>query len=344
MATYDPNWRQQALTEGRDVNSPEFAEMRSAESIAKGNWQQAALDKGVDVNNPTALTAAGINPSSSSSGSSLSSLTNTSNTPDLASIYKNLYATSGVEGLQTELTSKQTAYNEALSKINDNPFLSEANRVGRAQKLTTDYNNSIATLQNQITSKKSDVDTQMGLATKQIDINNAATTQALNTYNTLLSSGALDNASASDLASISASTGLSTSMIQSAVNAQKQKNVKTQTISYDDGKNQGYAIINSDTGEIISKQTVATSKPSAAEEKAAAGEGGPSKTEIKSAAQGALKAVDTNKDKAVSLDEFASAVNRLMNATGVDYDTAYDAAYQAMTALGFTTWKWSSAK
>lgn len=53
-------------------------------------------------------------------------------------------------------------------------------------------------------------------------------------------------------------------MIQSAIASRRDKNIETSTISYDDGTNQGFAIINSKTGEIISKKVVAASKPSTA--------------------------------------------------------------------------------
>jgi hypothetical protein len=104
---------------------------------------------------------------------------------------------------------------------------------------------------------------QLNLATKQFDINSQQAKNALDQFNTLLSSGALNNASATDIANITRQTGLSSTMIQSAVDAQKAKNVQTSTISFDDGTNQGFAVINSNTGAIISKQTIAGSKPTA---------------------------------------------------------------------------------
>ena len=52
-------------------------------------------------------------------------------------------------------------------------------------------------------------------------------------------------------------------MIRAAIDANKKKNVQTSTISFDDGVNQGFAVINNQTGEIISKQTIAASKPKA---------------------------------------------------------------------------------
>jgi len=78
--------------------------------------------------------------------------------------------------------------------------------------------------------------------------------------------GALDNASGVDVAKITGATGLSSSQISSAIQATKdakKKDVPTQIIQTDDGTNTGYAVINTQTGEIIKKETVGGSKPAA---------------------------------------------------------------------------------
>lgn len=188
-------------------------------------------------------------------------------TIDLPTIYKNLQETSGIAGLEKELSDKTVKYNDALSKINDNPFLAESNRMGRGAKLSGDFERSTANLRNDIATKKADIETQLSLQTKQFDINSQQAQQALQQFNTLLSAGALDGASGEDIANITRATGLSSSMIQSAINVSKEskkKDIPTQTISFDDGTNTGFAVINSQTGEIISKQTVAASKPTKA--------------------------------------------------------------------------------
>ena len=71
-------------------------------------------------------------------------MTPTAPTIGLPGLYKNITDSSGIGGLQNTLSTQEKSYNDALSKINDNPFLSEANRVGRAQKLTIDYTNATA--------------------------------------------------------------------------------------------------------------------------------------------------------------------------------------------------------
>lgn len=189
---------------------------------------------------------------------------------DLPGLYTTLSKNAGIDTLEQGLHDKAVAYADAQKKINDNPFLSEATRVGRIQKLSTDYNNNIKNDQDLLTMKKQDIQTQLDLQAKQFDINSQSARDALDRFNTLLQTGALDNANGSDIANLTAATGLSSTAILSAVNAQKQKNLQTSVVSYDDGTNQGFAVVNTRTGEIISKQVVAASKPAAASSTATA--------------------------------------------------------------------------
>lgn len=198
----------------------------------------------------------------------------TAPTIDLQGLYSNLTDKAGIGDLQKKLDAETQSFNDASSKINDNPFLAESSRVGRLQKLQTDYNNNTKTLQDQITQKSADVQNQLALASKQFDMNSQAAQQAMTQFNDLLSSGALSNASASDIASITAATGLSSSMIQGAIDTANKKNQPTQVVSFDDGTNQGFAVIDPTTGQIINKQVIAGSKPSAEQLKLAAGGGG----------------------------------------------------------------------
>lgn len=286
-------------------------------------------------------------------------------TIDLPSIYKNLYESSGISGLEKELSDKTTAYNEAISKINDNPFLSEANRVGRIQKLSTDFNNSIANLKNDVATKKADIETQLNIQTKQFDINSEQAQLALQQFNSLLESGAFSNASGEDIANITRATGLSSTMIQSAINATNQKNIKTDVINYDDGTNQGFAVINTQTGEIISKNVIAGSKPKST------GTGGLSASQdrvVTGKARTILQNIDTNYrtingkltkakttndnensldygkkialsgDKLISAQEYMKAVEDVMSATGIDQESAGQYVTSAMTELGYSNW------
>jgi hypothetical protein len=136
--------------------------------------------------------------------------------------------------------------------------------------------------------KKADVQTQLDLASKQYDINSQASRDALSRFDSLLSSGALAGASGQDIANLTSQTGLSSTMIQAAINAAKAKGIQTQTINWDDGTNMGFAIIDQNTGDIIKKQTIGPSKPTAAESKAAAGGGAKTQTaaQLKQSEQG----------------------------------------------------------
>lgn len=180
---------------------------------------------------------------------------------DLPNLYKSLQAGSGISEAESQLSALTKANNDAMSKINDNPWLSEATRVGRISKLATDYENKAAAIKGDIAVKKADIETQLNLQTKQFDIESQQAQTAMSQYNTLLNSGALDNATGEDVASITRSTGLSSAMIYGAINSKKLNDIKTSTVSFDDGTNQGFAVINSQTGEIISRQIVAASKP-----------------------------------------------------------------------------------
>ena len=253
-------------------NQPGAGQMVSPEVNAQSAGQQGVSPAQLEsyLAKQRALTPTTTTPAPSGGGGVATSgggtmpVTPSINLPDL---YKSLTKDSGIEGIQADLSVKEKQYNDAVSKINDNPFLSEASRVGRQQKLTTDYQNSIKSLQNDVTIKKADIETQLNLKSKQFDIESQQAKDALSQFNTLLDMGSLNNAGGDEIAAITRTTGLSSSMIQSAINTSKAKNVKTETIKFDDGTNQGFAIINSDTGDIISKQTVAESKPTSADTK-----------------------------------------------------------------------------
>ena len=200
-------------------------------------------------------------------------------TIDLPKLYQGLYASSGISDIERGLSDKTNAYNEQIGKIKDNPHLSEATMTGRISKLTDKFNADKANIQNDIAMRKADVETQLNLQTKQFDINSQQAQNAFNQFQSLLSAGALDNASGEDIANLTRSTGLSSSMIQSAIGVSQKKNapkVNTQVIQVDDGTNVSAVVIDQDTGEVINKQVIGASTPTAAEQKAASGGGGTS--------------------------------------------------------------------
>jgi len=176
-------------------------------------------------------------------------------TINLPQIYESLYSSSGIKDLETQLADQTKTFTETKGKINDNPFLSEATRVGRIAKLETLFNERTANLRSDIATKKADIETQLNLQTKQFDINSQAAQQALAQFNTLMSLGAFDNATGEDIANVTRATGISSTMIQSAINANKAKDVTTSVIqSTNDAGVVTVSVVNTKTGEVI-KQT-----------------------------------------------------------------------------------------
>ena len=174
---------------------------------------------------------------------------------DLPTIYTNLYKESGISAIEEELSQKTKEYTEAKGRINDNPFLSEATRVGRVAKLEQLFNERTANLRGDIATKKADVEMKLNLQMKQFDLQSQATQLAWQQFNTLLTAGALNNASGEDIANITKSTGISSDMIRAAIEANKKKGVETSVIQ--STNNAGVvtiSVVNSNTGEII-KQT-----------------------------------------------------------------------------------------
>ena len=174
---------------------------------------------------------------------------------DLPEMYKSLYQGSGIKELEAEYSEKEKAYIEAKGKINDNPFLSEATRVGRVAKLETLFAERTANLRGDIATKKADIETQLNLEAKQFDIESEVAQQALSRFNTLLGLGALDNASGEDIAAITRTTGISSSMIYSAIKANKAKNVQTSVSTWSDGTNDYFVTVDQN-GNIVNRQLI----------------------------------------------------------------------------------------
>jgi hypothetical protein len=178
-------------------------------------------------------------------------------TINLPSLYESLYASSGIRDIEAQLSAKTNAYNEQVAKIKDNPYLSEATMTGRIAKLDQKFAADSAAIKNDIATKKADIETQLNLQTKQFDINSQAAQQAFSQFNSLLSAGALNDASGEDIANITRATGISSDMIYSAINAQKKKNVNTSVIqSTADSGEVTVSVINTDTGEIIKQSSL----------------------------------------------------------------------------------------
>lgn len=189
-------------------------------------------------------------------------------TLNLPQLYESLYASSGIRDIESQLLSKTNDYKAAVSKIKDNPYLSEGTMTGRIKKLDEKFGADSQNIKNDIAMRKADIETQLNLQTKQFDINSESAKQALDQFNTLLSAGALDNISGEDIANLTRATGLSSSMIQSAIDANKKKNEPALNIEkVDDGTNV-YAVAIDSKGNIVNRQLLGASAPTAAEIKA----------------------------------------------------------------------------
>lgn len=318
------------------------------------NWDY--LQKLKQQQQPTPIQ--NINPPSSNTSSLGSNTTNLSSlftqgqqpTIDIKGVYEGLFNQSEIKDLQDKLSKLEQDYNAQISKINDNPFLSEANRVGRVRKLTEDFQREAQRIRGEIATKKTDIETQFNIQLKQFDINSEQARQAREQLNFLLQSGLLSGASDEDIANITKMTGISSSMLKSAIQKQKEENRKTVVKEWDDGTNKGFVVIDANTGEIISKQIVAASKPSSS--------GGLTATQsrnITGQARDIIRTIDEQYwtisgklqkrdkedwggDKRLSAQEYLKAVEDLMTKTGLDKQTSASYVSNAMKEMGYSAW------
>jgi len=207
---------------------------------------------------PVATTSGGFSTAGSTGASGASSMAMPEqaniNLPDM---YKGLHESSGISAIEADLAQKEKEYTEAKGVINDNPWLSEATRVGRIAKIESLFAERTANLRSDVATKKADIETQMNLELKQMDINSQAVQLAWQQFNTLLDMGALNNASGEDIASWTRQTGISSQMIQSAIVEKNKKDVKTSIIqSENDNGEVTVSVINSETGAVINQQSL----------------------------------------------------------------------------------------
>jgi len=231
-----------------------------------------------------------------SSNSSIGSTFNSQPTINLTDTYNQLLDASGISGLENTVNSTESKINQmtseaaaARSNVNENPWIGEASRIGRIAKIDTKLNEAIAPLQkdianvtNQVGQKKTDISNQLNLKTQQYNIDVAANQQNLSNFNSLLSSGALVNATAQDIATLSQQTGLAAGFIQSAIAAAKKAANPLSVGTYTDANNNLVAYTMDSQGNLVNSNVIGRAK-------AAAGTGGSAtakKTEL-------IKTLDT---------------------------------------------------
>lgn len=257
-------------------------------------------------------------------------------TINLPQIYETLYRDSGIREIEAELNQKVLDANAQVAKIKDNPYLSEGTMTGRIAKLEEKAFKDQQALRNQIAMKKADIETQLNLQTKQFDINSQATQLAWQQFQGLLESGALENATGEDIANITRSTGLSSSMIQSAIDFSKKKNApKLDITTFDDGQNT-YAVAIDESGNVVNRQLIGTSQKTG--DRSGDGLTPTQQRNATSVSRKAIQEVDTNEDKRLSIQEYQKALEKIMASTGVDFATADDYATQAFIDLSYVKW------
>lgn len=199
--------------------------------------------------------------------------TNQTSTPtiNLQDNYNKLVEESGISGLETNVNSIESTINQMSAdaaaqkaKINENPFLSEASRIGRIAKIDEKLQNAIAPLQkdianltNQLNQKRTDISNKLNLGVQQYNIDIASKQQNLSNFNALLGAGALNNATPQDIATLVSQTGLSSTMIQNLITQAKQNQISPQIISNtDDNGNVTVSTIDSRTGNLINTTNI----------------------------------------------------------------------------------------
>lgn len=198
-----------------------------------------------------------VNSNASRTGESSFSLGTAGTSIDLNQIYEDALNTEDIQNLESELEAKKRARDEAESDINDNPFYSEATRVGKIDKLQQKAGNEIATLESTLAQKKADAQVKVNIATAQYNIESDQYNRNLQTLNMYISSGALLNAGDADIAQIALATGMSTEMVKGIQAQMESANTKPTVITNtDDSGNVTISVIDANTGNIISQNSL----------------------------------------------------------------------------------------
>ena len=203
---------------------------------------------------------AGTSGASGISGSGTSSTMGTMGAPatlDLNRMYEEGMKSSEITTLEQQLAEKKTARTTAETNINDNPWYSEATRVGKQAKLNEQSQSEIKDLEDSLAQKKADVQVKLNIATQQYNIESQAYQQNLSKLNLLISSGALLNASGNDISSIALATGMSTSMVKGIQTQMQENKVKPSVItSTNDAGVVTVSVVDANTGKVISQNSL----------------------------------------------------------------------------------------
>jgi len=176
---------------------------------------------------------------------------------DLNKVYETALNSDEIKNLKTEIDMKKQGLNQAMTSINDNPFASEATRLGKLRRLDESAGREVQTLEANLAQKTADAQVKVNIATQQYNIESQQYQNNLSRLNTLISSGALLNATGSDLAEIALSTGLTTTMVKSIQDKMKSDQIQPQVITNTDNNGKvTVSVIDSRTGEVISQNSL----------------------------------------------------------------------------------------
>jgi hypothetical protein len=224
---------------------------------------------------------------------------------DLVAATNAAYNTPEITAATKAVNDRKAALATALAGENDNPFYSEATRVGKISKLEQSANNDIGVQEGILSGLKADAQIKLNAQTGQYNINRQAYQDTLSQFNTLLQAGAFTNASPQDLATISVQTGIPMSELQSIQTKQKNDNIKTSLVTSDNGV---VSVINTQTGEIISQ-----TKPGVGNvQKSATATSGQSKSAVIADVYGTFQRIAGNQGY-VSKEDWAKMKQAVLN-------------------------------
>ena len=191
---------------------------------------------------------------SSGSSSTSSSIMPTININEL---YEKELNSPDITNLQKEIDTKKQGYNTAVTNINDNPYASEATRVGKIRRLDESAQREIQSLEGNLAQRKADAQVKMNIAMQQYQVDSQTYQNELNKLNMLISSGALMNANSSDIAQVAMATGLTTSMVKGIQDKMKSDQIKPQVItSTNDAGVVTVSVVDGNTGKVIGQNSL----------------------------------------------------------------------------------------
>jgi hypothetical protein len=167
--------------------------------IAVPDWKQQQASLG------SAVGAAGV---ASTGTSGLTSGLSSGMTSGISS--SNPYQTPEIQSAQKEIDTITAAKNKANDLINDNPFYSEATRVGKIAKLNEKYNADLTLAQNKLTTAQTN-------AQNAYKVQQDALANNREIFKTYVSTGALAGATEAELQTISKATGYPIGIIRGAI-------------------------------------------------------------------------------------------------------------------------------